>query len=206
MKSELTFEEMKFKLREDFLGLISNVEIEPGLVRILDKPRRMELTEEEINKIYYEAPAYYSIYVVAINSKKSGKCSFDIRIGKGSDVVNTNLLKGLEAIYGYSYLRISIANGEQLKAWARVAANKIAEKIYEENQFYLKEVRFDLIPDNDGEAKYLLLNLPLENIRISKRAQSALCMDTTTYVIRNLKNYEAVSHSAYALWLKNHNK
>lgn len=128
--------------------------------------------------------------------KNSKRPSIDVLLAK-----NWEIVKG--SWYNAVYLKLTTETTALLKSWSRKAASVLNNYLQDRFSYYLREIRFDFLPDENRE-NFIIPDLPLENVRFSDKPRGADRVAADYFASSTLDDIRAAEHF-YAIIHKNEN-
>ena len=201
MNSKFSNLEFKYKVQDKFISAISTG-VESDIVKFWSSDKRKNLTEEDIDKIYLGSASYYSIRVIITYPKPANTPKDPEKIIQKSNIgppffgrngkyfINSKLLP--------LNLNLSDGNVQKLRVWVKKATKFLQTYLWDSERLFLREIRFDLIPNKD-KTVFTILNLPVESIQLSKESRSEI-IDSGEYLQNLYDDYISFINSPYVLW------
>lgn len=183
-------EEMIVHIQEELISLIKE-NVPSSNIRFWEVEER--ITDDEILTKYEDI---YNIYVF-YSYHKSSKTPI-VRV-----IITKNFV-GLKAKwYNEVFLKLETEIEVMLKHWCKNAANIIKTYLQDKYSYYLREVRFDLLPDEE-KRNFIIPNLPLINVHFSDTPRGIDRVATEYFAEAKLNDLKA-AEEFYAAMHKNMN-
>ena len=170
----LSHEEMQTQIQEEIIKQIKDA-IGDSLIRFWKPEER--IPDDVILEMY---PIIYNIYAGYEYNKKSHKTRFSVVIGKNFEAVRSVL-----PVYRQFHLRLEQQTIKYLISWGHKAALAVNSYFQENDNYALKKVRFDLLPDGEN---FIIPDLPLENVYFYNPSKGMnTLIETSKYVEMKLE-------------------
>ena len=156
-----SFDEMENEIQENFIKAIKS-SVTSELIRFWEPNER--ISDDEIVEKY---PKVYNIWVNYNYKKGSKRPGITAIVGRDFDATGNSLINA-------ALLDIDLSIITKFKSWSKIAAGAINKYLMERNDYFLREIRFDLLPDLENEGKFIVPNIPLINVHFSESRRSPL--------------------------------
>lgn len=159
-KIALSFDEAQSEIEEKIIALIKKDAICPRLHFWSSEERKSE------DEILEEHDHIYYVKEVFKYKKEAKRPSIISEVGVHYTATTREMLNE-----GAFKLRTDTV--ADLKIWSKKAAKIVANFFKQQNGYFLTEIRFDFIPANKENTKFICPYLPLENVFFSKDLKDA---------------------------------
>lgn len=172
-----SLDEMQVEIQENFIKSIKS-SVSSETIRFWTENER--ISDDEIVEKY---PTVYNVWVHYNYKKGSKRPSITAIVGRDFDATGNTLLNA-------ALLDIDPSVITKFKTWAKASASCINQYLQDRNDYFLREIRFDLLPDLENKGKYIVPNIPLMNVHFSKSRRGPL-ITVEEYVTEQYDDYRA---------------
>lgn len=156
-----SLDEMKIEIQENFIKAVKT-SVNSENIRFWEPDER--ISDDEIEDKY---PKIYNIWVYYNYKKGSKRPAVTAVVGSDFNAAKNIFLNA-------TILDIDTSVITKFKTWAKAAASSINVYLQDRNDYFLREIRFDLLPDLENEGNYIVPNIPLTNVHFSENRRGEL--------------------------------